>query len=81
MIRVFVNELPTNVTLLRSRVEQLRKIDYLCKDFTPWIEDYDDKGYGKNATTVGEYFENLEAYLVTNPNAIADVRYCKRFFM
>lgn len=75
MIRIFINDLPDNVELLMTRMKKFREIDYLCKDFPSWIEDYEAEGFGAKKTEIAGYFENFGLYLASNPSVLKDVRF------
>ncbi|VDD86610.1 unnamed protein product [Enterobius vermicularis] len=78
IIRVFINKVPNDAKKLMKRIKQFRRIEYLCSNFPIWIEEYDAKGLGGNATDIESYFANLGMYLIQYPNTVKDVLFSNR---
>uniref|UniRef100_A0A914RXJ4 SSD domain-containing protein n=1 Tax=Parascaris equorum TaxID=6256 RepID=A0A914RXJ4_PAREQ len=68
IIRVFFTVMPEDTHELRRRMRLIDQIEYICDNFTTWIDEY-DAIYGRDKRqTLQDHFANIAAFLVDRPD-------------
>lgn len=68
MIRVFFTTMPEDTHDLRHRMKLIDQIEYVCDNFTTWIDEY-DAIYGRDERQrLQDHFANIAAFFVDRPD-------------
>uniref|UniRef100_A0A915BRX3 SSD domain-containing protein n=1 Tax=Parascaris univalens TaxID=6257 RepID=A0A915BRX3_PARUN len=72
IIDVLISKVPSTVSELFRNLQQIHSIQYLCNNFTTWIEDY-AMLYPTEDDSIEKFFANLPQFLDENPDWIRSV--------
>ncbi|KHN78463.1 Patched-related protein 9 [Toxocara canis] len=74
MIDILMNKSLGTVSELHEDLRHIRSIEYLCNNFTTWIEDYEAQ-YPTQNDSIQQFFASLPQFLDENPDSIRFVSF------
>uniref|UniRef100_A0A0M3HXS8 SSD domain-containing protein n=1 Tax=Ascaris lumbricoides TaxID=6252 RepID=A0A0M3HXS8_ASCLU len=74
MIYVIAKELPKDVKSLYQVEATIHSLEYLCDNFTTWMEDYEAE-YRPTGNNIQEYFSELRTFVDSNPDLLRRVMF------
>lgn len=69
---VFVTDIPKNASELLDSIHAVHQLDYICQNFTTWIEDYAKINGHINGST-DEFFDDVMSYMDRYPELVQNV--------
>lgn len=72
IIDILISKLPPTLSDLLHGVQQIHSIEYLCDNFTTWVEDYAMQ-YPTQSDDIQQFFANLPQFLDENPDWVRSV--------